>query len=274
MPSSASSGGCICSSTVSFVRSSSATASSDAKVPNRRPHQRRHHGRRAERRRQIAAQRADVRAAAAFDRQLQLRILVPQDLEPVDRNRPRRQFELLAAAGQVVRPLAADLDRRVGRRPLQDVAEELRQRRFDLGPRRLRRIRDAARPRPRCRPSRCGGRAGTRPGTASASAARTESAAWPGRRRSPARRSPADRACPRGRTSPCWNSRSTRFTTSRDVSPAGLSTLRIPKGGGACTLHFVDSGRLSNRCRDICDSSTRGLASCTSRSRACIVKRS
>ena len=47
-----------------------------------------------------------------------------------------RQLDRLAGAGQVVGALAVDLDGRIGRRDLDDLADEARQHGVDLGERR------------------------------------------------------------------------------------------------------------------------------------------
>ena len=53
----------------------------------------RHHGGRAERRGQVAAERPDVRAAAAFDVEFQLRVFVAPHLQAVNRHGPRGNFD-------------------------------------------------------------------------------------------------------------------------------------------------------------------------------------
>ena len=109
-----------------------------AKFADRRTLECRHDGSRAQRGGQIAAERADVRAAAAFDFELQLRILVARDLQTMDRDGARGEFRCSSSACQFVGSVTGDFDRRVERRPLLDVAQELRQRALDLCARWLR----------------------------------------------------------------------------------------------------------------------------------------
>ena len=89
----------------------------------------------AKARRQVAGERAHIGTLAAGD--AEAGVVGVGDVEQgeaVDARPTRRQMHRLAGAGQVVGPPAADLDRRVARRNLLDVADETGDRRLDLGP--------------------------------------------------------------------------------------------------------------------------------------------
>ena len=69
----------------------------------------------------IPGQRPDIGAFAAFGLEHRMvRIGALDQLEPVDLDRPALQFDLLAVAGEVIGPLALDLDGRIARRDLLD----------------------------------------------------------------------------------------------------------------------------------------------------------
>ncbi len=98
---------------------------------------------RSERRRQIAGEGADIGAGA--DHRLEIGVVGVghrDEAQLGDLDRAGGQIGRLAGAGQRIGAAAAKLDRRVGRRPLQDRAAERRERRRDRG-------RDPAAPRSR-----------------------------------------------------------------------------------------------------------------------------
>ena len=85
----------------------------------------------AERGAEVGGERAHVRAAAALDLDVGLRVRAgfePDHVEAVDVHGTRRALDLLAGARQLVEPATADLHRRHHRRELLDVADEARQR--------------------------------------------------------------------------------------------------------------------------------------------------
>src|SRR5271170_566155 len=85
---------------------------------------------------QIAGDRPDIGALAAFGLENGLIRFVRDENEPMNDDFARRDFELRAPARQIVGTLAADLDRRIGRRGLLDRPEKARQHRRDLARRR------------------------------------------------------------------------------------------------------------------------------------------
>ena len=96
----------------------------------------------------IAGQRADIGAFAAFGLEhgvIGVRGL--DQLQPVDLDRAGRQFDRLAVAGEIIGALAVDLDGGIARRHLLDGAGEGRQQRADrVGGRALRRSLAMTRP--------------------------------------------------------------------------------------------------------------------------------
>lgn len=95
--------------------------------PDAGPPQRLHQPADAEGVAQVAGDAADVRPLPAVDLQVEVRPLVPEQVDAVDAHRPGGQLHVRAAAGQVVRPLPGHLQRRVRRRGLRDGADESRQ---------------------------------------------------------------------------------------------------------------------------------------------------
>jgi hypothetical protein len=87
----------------------------------------------AERRAQVTGEGADVGALRAIDQERRRRRLPGEQFEPVEDDRPRRPLDRLAAAGDLVEALAADLDRGVHRRNLRLWSEEAGQRGLDRG---------------------------------------------------------------------------------------------------------------------------------------------
>src|ERR1700677_2715894 len=85
---------------------------------------------------QIAGDRPDIGALAAFGLEYGLIRFVRDENEAMNDDFARRNFELRAPARQIVGALAADLDRRIGRRGLLDRPEKTRQHRRDLARRR------------------------------------------------------------------------------------------------------------------------------------------
>ena len=82
---------------------------------------------------EVAGDRADIGSLAAAG--FEYRLVTPgaYEIERVDRHRARRQHRRRASAREIVSALAIDLDRRIGRRQLQDRPDETRQQREDLG---------------------------------------------------------------------------------------------------------------------------------------------
>ena len=176
----------------------------------------------------VPGDRADIRPAPAIDLQLQPGPGVRDQLDPVDPDRPGRQLDRLAGAGQVVSPLALDLQGRELRGDLLDRPDLRRQRRADLrlgrNPRRPPRLRSAR----RRRACRSGPPAGRPSGRSWASAGRTRSAGSPRptqTTRTPEASGSSVPACP---TLTFRSGREIEVTTSREVIPPGLSRFSTP----------------------------------------------
>ena len=76
---------------------------------------------------EIAGERADIGALAAFGLEHGVvGVRASDELEPVDLDRARREFDRLAVAGEIVGALALDLDGGKARRHLLDRAGEAR----------------------------------------------------------------------------------------------------------------------------------------------------
>src|SRR4029077_2892588 len=94
-------------------------------------------GEAAERLSKVAGQGPHIGALAAtrLD-QAMIGVRHVDELEAFDQRRARGKLEVLVFPGKVIGSGARDLQRRVARRHLADLADEVRQRRLDLGPRR------------------------------------------------------------------------------------------------------------------------------------------
>ena len=99
---------------------------------DRRPPQFGHHGFRSDGPCQVAAEAADIRAAAANDLAPQPGIIEFQEPQGVDAHSPRSEDDRFAAAGDSVGATALNLDGGIGGRHLLDHPHESRQSVFEL----------------------------------------------------------------------------------------------------------------------------------------------
>ena len=200
----------------------------DTKFANCCSLQCRHDGGGAERGAEVSAERTDVRAAATFDIQFEFRILVTKHIDSMNGDRACRQVEIGAFAGELVCPSSGRPLRPNARAVAAGCRREIAAARHRSSPASEQRHLELRQRPAQCRRSRCCGRAKMWPDIAFAFAGRNGSAALPARRRLPRRPLLADRVFRRARLSAGRTSRSTRFTASRDVTPAGLLTFSTP----------------------------------------------
>ena len=170
---------------------------------------------------EVGDQRAHVGARRALDRERRALAVAPELLEARHLDLALGHLDDLTGARQRVGALAADLDRRVGRRALRDATRRQLQRL--LGHVARARSRPPGRRWSTCSP------AARRSRSASAAPSGSAGRACRGRRARAAGRSRTGPACPAWPTfTPLPSRRRTFATTSCDVTPAGLSTSSTP----------------------------------------------
>ena len=176
------------------------------------------------RRRRGRDQAADVGARRALDLELGRVALAAEQLGAVDGHDPRRHLDLLAAARPLVGALAADLDRRVDRRALADLAG--RQLELARASTPVSVISPSGSPVVETRAEARGRTVGLR---------QAHEARLLARRRRPSRT--ISRPVANGSSVPAWPTLHAvralaRATTSCEVTPAGLSTSRRARAAG------------------------------------------